>query len=555
MRYYGMVQGLLTILNGDLIGIIGTEGALGVFHAQRSNNGQGDALVGGFVARPPVADYLSWTRTTDALVTANAGDGSTNYLRGGTAALDLGTSGIEYSLTLADTYSLEGVDHRIVTLGGEAADGVSFAVNEFNGDRLYSGLLAGTNVGAPLTPNANYQGRIGILIHKDGKTTYDIDHSFTLNANFGTGSFTDGAANLGGRILTLSGGRFNQFGLISGTIRFGDSRGTLSGLIGAEGVVGSFISTDHTGGAFAGGFVARADVTSTTPNLRNTAAWETGAVRDDDTTPLPVLDSGDVIADVAPFANFYKVGAGGLNFNSSPILQTQTLTLGGNYTSDLGDTLSLGGDAMDGVIFTSATVAGATRHYVGLLSTTSLGNPVSNTDPTATWFGRFSLINASIKGDNVPYTADFVLTVNFRDRSIASPPLAIPFASLDDGVADEFGISGFYDGHGLIRGRVRYTNTDGEGVDTTTLGYVSGLIGVDGAIGAFASAPWEMASKSYAGGFVAVPIDNVVKGPKGNVTPLRLKGYTILPNFPNKLTTSGFLKPVSGVATLDVTAQ
>ncbi|MCA8834547.1 MAG: hypothetical protein K8953_05615, partial [Proteobacteria bacterium] len=455
---------------GPLIGIIGTEGALGVFHAitNATANQQGESLSGGFVARPPRGDYLSWTRAADALASAGAGDGVTNYLRGGAGALDVGDSGISYTLTLADNYSLEGEDHRIVTLGGNVADGVSLAVNELNGNRLYSGLLAGTDVGAPLTPQsaANYQGRIGILIRKGGKTTYDVAHDFTLDVSFGAGSFTSGGATFKAGILTLSGGRFNQFGLISGRVTLttltDNSTGTLSGLIGAEGVVGSFISTTHTAGAFAGGFVARADVTSTTPNLRDTAAWVTNGVRNDGTTPLPILADGAAIQAAIPFANFAKVGAGGLDFGSSPTLRSLTLTLGGDYTSDLGDTLSLGGDATDGVTFTSATVRGATRRYVGLLSTISLGQPVSNTDATGTWVGRFALLKDGLNG-GAPYISDLVLTVNFRDRMISSPPLAIPFVSLADGVAGVFGISGRYDGHGLIRGTVRYTNTAGGG--------------------------------------------------------------------------------------------
>ena len=553
--------------NGPLIGIIGTEGALGVFHAQRSNNGQGDALVGGFVAAPPRGDFLSWTRAADSvLTTANDGDGMARFIRGGTTELDIElASGTPYTLTLADKYSL--ADGNIVTLGGQGADGVSFAVNVRNGDRLYTGLLSGTDVGAPLTSAsvANYQGRIGILIHKvatvdhlgainnPAKTTYHIAHDFTLTTDFSAGSFTASTATLAGGMFTLSDGRFNQFGLISGTVNLGASSGTLSGLIGTEGVVGSFISTTHTDGAFAGGFAAHTGVTSTTPNLRNAAAWETGAVRDDGTTPLPVLPNAAAIQGASLVANFYQAGAGAasnVDLGSAP-LQTETLTLGRSYISDLGDTNTFGGDATDGVTFASATVTSVTRHYVGLLSTTSLGNPISNTDATATWFGRYALINASIKGDNVPYISDLVLTVNFRNRTIASPPLAIPFVYLDDGVADVFGISGRYDEHGLIRGTVRYTNTDGAGVDTTTLGYVSGLIGQEGAIGAFASATGTDEAKAYAGGFVSVPQDQL-STTTGTVTPLRLKNYTTLPNLPNKLTTSGFLKPASGVATLDI---
>ena len=549
--------------NGDLIGIIGKEGALGVFHAQRSNDGQGDALVGGFVAAPPRGDYLSWTRAADSvLTTANDGDGMARFIRGGTTELDIRlASGRPYTLTLADKYSRE--DGSIVTLGGQGADGVSFAVNVRNGDRLYTGLLSGTDVGAPLTSAsvANYQGRIGILIHKvatvdtTAKTTYHIAHDFTLTTDFSAGSFTAATATLAGGMFTLSDGRFNQFGLISGTVNLGASTGTLSGLIGTEGVVGSFISTTHTDGAFAGGFVAHTVASSTTPNLRNAAAWQAGAVRDDGTTSLTVLPIAAVQA-AEHSANFYQAGAGvasNVEFGSNPILQTETLTLGRSYISDLGDTNAFGGDATDGVTFASATVTSVTRHYVGLLSTTSLGNPISNTDATATWFGRYALINASIKGENVPYISDLVLTVNFRNRTIASPPLAIPFVYLDDGVADVFGISGRYDEHGLIRGTVRYTNTDDAGTETTTLGYVSGLIGQEGAIGAFASATGTDEANAYAGGFVSVPQDQL-STTTGTVKPLRLKNYTILPNLPNKLTTSGFLKPVEGVATLDVTS-
>ena len=428
---------------------------------------------------------------------------------------------------------------------------MSFAVNELNGDRLYSGLLSGTNVGAPLTANATYQGRIGILIHKDGKTTYDIAHDFTLNASFGAGSFTSGGATFDEGIFQIMSGRFNQFGLISGRVSLGAFTGTLSGLIGAEGVVGSFISNDQTVGAFAyaGGFVARADVTSTTPNLRNTADWETGAVRADGTTRLTILSDTTAIEGASPVANFYKHGTG---FGSATNLQTETLHLG-NYTDALGDNYSLGGDATDGVTFTSATVSSATKRYVGLLSTTSLGNPVSHTDPRATWFGRLALINASLKGNNVPYNADFALIVNFRDRSISSPDIAIPFALLDDGVADELNISGRYDGHGLIRGTAIYKNNGDAGAVTTTSGYLSGLIGERGAIGAFVSITGTGANDAYAGGFVAVPFDNRVELAKGNVTPLRLNNYATLPNLPTQLTTSGFLKPASGDDELDVT--
>ena len=109
--------------NGPLIGIIGAQGAVGVFHAQRHNGTQGISLSGGFVARAPRPDFISWTRQAanlagDSLTirtVADAGDSATSFIRGGTAALDVGVDGVDYTLTLADNYSLEGVDHRIVS--------------------------------------------------------------------------------------------------------------------------------------------------------------------------------------------------------------------------------------------------------------------------------------------------------------------------------------------------------------------------------------------------------------------------------------------------------
>ena len=509
---------------GPLIGIIGAEGALGVFYAQRSNDGQGDALGGGFVARAPRSDFISWTRYAANLAgesltirtVADAGDSATSFIRGGTAALDVGTGGVSYTLTLADNYSLEETQHRIVSFGGEAVDGVSFAVN---GDRLYSGLLSGTDLGAPLRANANYQGRIGIIIYKDNEATYEIAHDFTLQANFGAGTFSTGGATLDGKIFALN-GRFNQFGLLRGTMFSQPPRasntnfGTITGLIGADGVIGAFKSDDQTAGvlAYAGGFVARADdvITTVTPNARRAADWEVGAVENDGTTRLPVLQTSAAIGAGQPLANFYKGVAGGLNLGLRATVQNDLLTFAKIYSDNFGDTIALNGGTTDGVAFASVIAFQSTKLYVGLLSDTALGQPVSHTAPSAKWYGQFALLVRDELNSGAPYFAPFVLNVNFRDRRIDSSSIRIPASVLADGLADEFKFSGNYDGHGVIRGTVSYKNNGDAGAVTTTAGHLSGLIGEDGAVGGFISNTFASAADAYTGGFVARPPDAVI---------------------------------------------
>ena len=560
--------------NGPLIGIIGAQGAVGVFHAQRHNGTQGISLSGGFVARAPRPDFISWTRQAanlagDSLTirtVADAGDSATSFIRGGTAALDVGTGGVDYTLTLADSYSLEGVDHRIVSFGGDAADGVSFAVN---GDRLYSGLLSGTDLGAPLivgSSSVNFQGRFGIIINDGTDSTYYIRHNLTLTAHI-DGRFTGSVGSVGKTgvdgIFGLS-GRFNQFGLLRGSMVFQRSampnayHGTISGLIGVEGVIGAFKSNDQTVGAFAyaGGFVARADAVITagtiTPNARTEANWVANAVDANGVALRVYLDSSEISLG-EPLARFYKGGASELDLGARIKLQEIALDFSASFTDSLGDTFHLGGGTTDGVTFSSIDASGRPQHFVGLLSTTALGHPVSHTAPSAQWAGRFGLIKKEGLNGETPYTASFILNVNFRDRQIDSSSISIPASVLaNDEVADEFEFSGNYDGHGLIRGTVNYKKIVTGGGETNFAGHLSGLIGVDGAVGAFASTTTSD-TDAYVGGFVAREFERLTLVSEGPVTHLRLEGYATLPTLPNQLTTSGFLKPVSGQDELDLT--
>ena len=388
-----------------------------------------------------------------------------------------------------------------------------------NGDRLYSGLLSGTDLGAPLivgSSSVNFQGRFGIIINDGTDSTYYIRHNLTLTAHI-DGRFTGSVGSVGKTgvdgIFGLS-GRFNQFGLLRGSMVFQRSampnayHGTISGLIGVEGVIGAFKSNDQTAGAFAyaGGFVARADgiisAGTITPNARTAANWVANAVDANGVALRVYLDSSEIGLG-EPLARFYKGGASELDLGgrNAGKLQEIALDFSASFTDSLGDTFHLGGGTTDGVTFSSIDATGRPQHFVGLLDGTSLGHPVSHTAPNAQWAGRFGLIKKEGLNGETPYTASFILNVNFRDRQIDSSSISIPASVLaNDEVADEFEFSGNYDGHGLIRGTVSYKKIVTGGGETNFEGHLSGLIGVDGAVGAFASTTTSD-TDAYVGGY------------------------------------------------------
>ena len=146
-----------------------------------------------------------------------------------------------------------------------------------------------------------------------------------------------------------------------------------------------------------------------------------------------------------------------------------------------------------GVAAYSATHAnGAVHYYVGILSDTDLGAPVTKTSGTATWNGRFQ----AISGDRAIAPRDIVLNIDFGTaRSINAYLPALP------GI-DPFKITGTFNGQGVITGRVTHNaslaqdrNAQGNG------GHLTGLIGQQGAVGAFVAD----ARGYYSGGFTVDP--------------------------------------------------
>ena len=211
---------------------------------------------------------------------------------------------------------------------------------------------------------------------------------------------------------------------------------------------------------------------------------------------------------------------GGLNF--------ATATFGGR---------KLGGKATNGVAFFrgfgalnpttvstgasaySYTVSGTrvnneVHNYAGLYSGTNLGAPVNTTDPEASWNGRLRSIGY------YDFDTDFTLIVKFSTRKLEVTKFTNPKNANQTFEIKENDAS--YDANGVITGIVRFKRGD---VVATNIGVLTGLIGADGAVGAFLATGqnnenggntltaqgdkngllFGFGSHGYAGGFVASP--------------------------------------------------
>ncbi|MCA8836074.1 MAG: hypothetical protein K8953_13415, partial [Proteobacteria bacterium] len=156
--------------------------------------------------------------------------------------------------------------------------------------------------------------------------------------------------------------------------------------------------------------------------------------------------------------------------------------------------VALGGDAEDGAAFFSAGRAndGGYYSYAGILSGTNLGAPLTDTQGTAKWIGAFK------QGISSPI--DFVLTVSFGTGAGAGELEAV----IQERYIFDYHLKGEFDDTGVITGTAvfgyyRTNNPANRGHSPTSLrGKLTGLIGEEGAVGAF------LIGNSF-GGFVARP--------------------------------------------------
>ncbi len=259
------------IYTSVLTGLIGSEGAVGVFVDKVSSSGFSH---GGFVAVPKVIPFdpnvklSDWVRSFDNtphLFGYILDDPEqARFLPGTDTSLytyDLWNA-VPQTLTLADG-----------DLGGERADGVAYmSGNQSNSNSIeshhYAGILYGTNLGAPLDApvTAAWSGKLGMIVDSRNLPLRDI----TLNINFARKGIeiADTKTTDNTHFVTFNNLSWDDNGVISGTMlynsgaalsphNFFNSAGIVTGLIGQQGAVAAFRSNQDHVIPYAGGFVAR----------------------------------------------------------------------------------------------------------------------------------------------------------------------------------------------------------------------------------------------------------------------------------------------------------
>ncbi len=572
----GVITGGITIRSGAntaagvLTGLIGADGAVGTFY---SNDRGANSYAGGFVANKTMKTYNTnvtasdWTRSfTDGIpIKINQTTTKNEFLVGSVLGrLDETGAG---NVVNRGSLNLAQSTYNGVKLGGDVTDGVSFFRTLNNGKNYnYAGLYSGTDLGAPLEETfrgdatANWGGRIRTA----GWFNFDTD--FILKINFGTKKLN--VAELRNpadtdQWLMITDAEYDDDGVISGRILIDEDNdpqgifeqyGFLTGLIGQEGAVASFISTgDNVDGAttttgtkegitrtsdydYAGGFVASPPAIAAPANPNITIDdWISGF------TNTPKRNAKRYDPDGMPPNAF-------LLRDDPARREIWKKTDGGFLGLDAVD-----GDATDGVDFFPQDINSYTRsarrnYFAGIWDSTDLGVALPlgvafNGKTSAEWRGKFSVF----QGTNARLDKDFMLTVDFINNSF-STAMAIEAGALD------YYLSGNYDADGMIiTGRVSRSD---DGIVKN--GILTGLIGHEGAVGAFVSGSnadkdaieGGTGNEGYAGGFVAIatpaiatPAIDARDLPNYNAIPFTMAGLrnTATPN-------RGFLRIVDGAA-------
>ncbi|MCA8834798.1 MAG: hypothetical protein K8953_06880, partial [Proteobacteria bacterium] len=160
------------------------------------------------------------------------------------------------------------------------------------------------------------------------------------------------------------------------------------------------------------------------------------------------------------------------------------------------DGVALGGESADGFAYYSDN----TNHYAGILLNTDLGAPLTASSAVALWRGQFSVL----EGAGAVVSSSFVLGVSFTDTATGGT------INGESGTLD-YAFTGTFDNRGVIDGTINRSVVVGTSPNqtlATRAGTLTGLIGFDGAVGAFHSNAGV--ADSYYGGFVARPTRDTV---------------------------------------------
>ena len=408
-------------------------------------------------------------------------------------------------------------------LGGDVNSGVVFYRTGANENTShFAGILADTDLGRPIeTRNITGQWNGSFWA-----TNMDTATDFTLHIDFNSrdiaGIVRNGATDNYYFVKGVYDDGGNS-GLITGTVRYGTftsteinfnrspkrfptsastSGGVLRGIIGQDSAVGVFISgntlvdddTQTTTSAqfgWAGGFVVN-PTAQVNPNV-NYNDWMRG---------FGVVAPPAMPATATRLNQFLNAGADRLatanGGNAPPALDFD----------DIYGENKIDSDSNNGVAWFSVEDSPDRYHYAGIFETTDLGVPLTGETATkAMWSGQF-------QATGMASAVAFDLEITFGDAGVGEIAAFIPSGD------DHYLLTGNYTASGLIRGEVNFgefTNdlrTTPADTAATRKGVLSGLIGSNGAVGAFISGTTTdngqtiaggTGATGYAGGFVASP--------------------------------------------------
>ena len=407
----------------------------------------------------------------------------------------IGESGVlDTSSLIQNIFLNEGT----VTRAGDSRDGFYYVLgqNSTNGFNVAtSGILQTTDLGAPLANTEQTVVWSGSYFHPWLKRVYSTN--FTID--MGAGTITTDGNYIAFRRYAEFDLNFDAKGLISGTVDLISNptpntptdpadltidTTTAVGVIGQEGLVGVFGNIDATRNPYFGGFVAS---NSALDDVVSYADWVEGA------TPALHADT-TARNEFLQTERFFDGSSGGRHF-------IVTLPATSNRYEQLfdlnGTTVGLSGN--NAVSLGVARGEDGRHYYAGLNYGTSLGAPLVETTGAAVWNGWAYVL------DGTPTNTAIEVLVDFDNSGISA------FFSKAENTK-HYLLEGSFDDRGVITGRAVRADFAG-GVRTGAVtgavnGSLTGLIGTDGAVGAFVGGgvsgdgdPLD----GFAGGFVARP--------------------------------------------------
>ena len=511
--------------NGTLSGIIGAEGAVGVFHRITENYG------GGFVASAEAAGLIAICEMNvfdvacpvrDNIVAIRAFCADTNYINPlcptvqakdwvdsfTSPALNVDSSDLavkrQFVQIPGKTLSAEGVtrDTRLNSgiapvhtldfgsMGLDDDDGLTWVRGSRHHTNspvsyAYVAIYGTTDLGAPIT-ESGFSATWPAKLQVGGLSAVDFDLTVTFDGRAGTGTLYAFLVNFANSFDFLIDGEFDENGLITGDAHFAQfngnvptgtaaRHGALSGIIGRDGVVGVFLSRESTvseriPNSFDGGFVAASDTV-------NTGDW------------LSSFTSPALRTTLTPGSKFLQLSGTTINtsgtltrFSGQGITPTATTLDFTAFSFDIASGL----DDNDGVAHFFGWIGNDLYSYAGIYASTDLGAPITESVDAA-WNGKIRLGSVS---------KDFTLAVTFGGTT------GTVNAFLTDILGNiDFSINGRFGANGVITGGVHYSSITHPTIPNSFNGTLSGIIGSDGAVGVFHSA----AVGGYSGGFIAVP--------------------------------------------------